>query len=118
MVGEELRVRPAEDASCVGGEVQGSDLLPILSSHRGVCRERCLDGVGEGRKHCVRCGLCQGDDEVGVLCGGVLLGVGQDVGAVGCLFEGRVGLCVCCREFSGGREEGFCGSLCLVHGET
>ena len=31
-VGEELRVRPAEDASCVWGEVQGSDLLPGLSS--------------------------------------------------------------------------------------
>ncbi len=48
-VGKELRIRSAEDASCVGGEVQSSDLLPGLSSCRGVCGERCLDGVGEGR---------------------------------------------------------------------
>ena len=36
--------------------------------------------------------------------------------AVRCLFEGRVGLCVLCRKFSDGREEGFCGPLCLVYG--
>jgi hypothetical protein len=48
-VGEELLVRSSEDASCVWGEVHGSDLLPGLSSCRGICRERCLDGVDEGR---------------------------------------------------------------------
>ena len=47
-IGEELCVCPAEDASCVWGEVRGSDLLSDLSSGRGICWERRLDGVGEG----------------------------------------------------------------------
>ena len=99
-------------------EVKGGDLLPGLSSSRGGCWERGLDGVGKGRKHCVRCGFCQRDYEVGVLCGGVFFGMGQDVGTVRCLFKGRVGLCVCCREFPDGREEGLCGHLYLTYVEA
>ena len=43
-----MRVRPAEDASCVWSEVQGGDMLPGLSSSCGVGWKRGLDGVGEG----------------------------------------------------------------------
>ena len=34
--------------------------------------------------------------------------MGEDVGAVRCLLQVRVGLCMCSREFSDRREEGCC----------
>ena len=46
---------------------------------------------------------------MGVLGGGVLLGVDENVGAVRCLLQVRVELCMCSREFSDRREEGFRG---------
>ncbi len=71
-----------------------------MSMSRGGGGEGDFDWFGECCQHRVGCRVRYRYDGVGGLRGGVLLRVGEDVGAVWCMFEGRVGLYVCGLEFT------------------
>ena len=100
MLREELRICASEYAPCVSFKVQGGNLLPNLSSNCSVGGKGDLDCFGECCYHRVGCRVRYRYDEVGGLRGSVLLRVGEDVGAVYCLFEGRGGPYVCGLEFT------------------
>jgi len=59
-------------------DVYVGDLLSYLSFARGIGVEACFDWVGLGGKHRVDHRILDGDDEVCVLGGGVLLGMKDD----------------------------------------
>ena len=59
----------------MGCDVDVGDLLSGLFFARGECVEACFDWVGLAGQHRVGYRIFDGDDEVCVLGGGVLLGV-------------------------------------------
>ena len=64
----------------MGCDVDGSDLLPGLSSACGVGAEGRFSGVVLCGQHNIGRRVPNRDDEVGVLSRIILLGVGEDVG--------------------------------------
>ena len=68
--------------ACVGGDVDGGDLLPGLSSACGVGVEGRFDGAVLCSQHSISRRVFNLDDKVGVLGRIILLGVGEDVGTI------------------------------------
>ena len=90
----------------MGCDVDGGYMLPGLSSGCGGGVEGSFDGVGLGGQHSIGRRVVDRDDEVGVLGGVVLLGVGEDVGTVRGGTEEDGGVKVCCMEFLDRGQEG------------
>ena len=78
-VRQELPVGAAEDAPCVGCDVNEGDPLPKFSSACGGGDEACFDGVVLSGQHSVGHRVLYRDDEVCELSGAALIGVGEDV---------------------------------------
>ncbi len=91
-VDEEQSVGAAQKDANVSFDVDVDDSLVGLSFVGGVGDQGDLDGVRECCENGVGCGVCEGDDDVEILGGGIFLGVGDDKGAVGCRLKSVCGL--------------------------
>ena len=76
--GQELPVGVPEDARNVGCEVDGGNLLYGMASSCGCGVEACFDGIILSGEHRIGCRFFSRDDEVCMMGGVVLLGVGED----------------------------------------
>ena len=83
----------------MGCDVDVVDLLPDLSSDCGGVVEASFVSVVLSGKHSIGRRVLHRDDEVYVLGGVVLLGVGEDERSVRGGSESYSGLRVCCGEF-------------------